>query len=484
MNLASLVGCFLLLVGCVEITMSLSAEARLSLQQSHKGIDLETRRQRLRNLGGAPLENNDTLPEFTVLNSPVDATNVVNEASNLDTASIPAINQREGVDVYLYNGDIILSEKQLAELEMENSATKTPARRKRQVAIWAGKWPDNIVYYYFDASLSAKFRALVKLALKKISEKTCIVFKEDATATNRIRVFSGSGCYSALGMNGGEQDVSLGGWCGDIGVIAHEFMHSLGIRHMQNRPDRDDYLIVDLTIVKPDYLGQFTKASADGTMNYTPYDYGSVMHYAANLWTTNGKNSLVPRQARYPYTLGTRILSFFDFKMINDHFKCNDRCGADAIKCVNGGVPNPNNCAVCICPEGYGGPGCGQRPAGCGGGLNATAAWQTKTFSFGDSTSTTLRDDYMRCVHWIRAPAGKRPQVKVTAFTNVACEVGCRRNAIEPKMFTDKRVVSPRMCCGGHLNQALTTQLNVMPIISYNRQGMSSFTFQYRFVSP
>ncbi|VDL76978.1 unnamed protein product [Nippostrongylus brasiliensis] len=300
MNLASLVGCFLLLVGCVEITMSLSAEARLSLQQSHKGIDLETRRQRLRNLGGAPLENNDTLPEFTVLNSPVDATNVVNEASNLDTASIPAINQREGVDVYLYNGDIILSEKQLAELEMENSATKTPARRK-----------------------PAKFRALVKLALKKISEKTCIVFKEDATATNRIRVFSGSGCYSALGMNGGEQDVSLGGWCGDIGVIAHEFMHSLGIRHMQNRPDRDDYLIVDLTIVKPDYLGQFTKASADGTMNYTPYDYGSVMHYAANLWTTNGKNSLVPRQARYPYTLGTRILSFFDFKMINDHFKCN-----------------------------------------------------------------------------------------------------------------------------------------------------------------
>ncbi|WKY04596.1 hypothetical protein Q1695_005534 [Nippostrongylus brasiliensis] len=481
MNPANLLGCFLLLGGCADVALSLTAQARQSLQQSHKGIDLESRRQRLRNLGGALLGNNVTTTKSAVPDSQVEATNAIIETSNLEDPGIPEINQKEGVAEYLFNGDIILSEEQLAAMEKETSATDASARKKRQVAIGAGKWTNNKVYFSFDPSISDKFKALTRLAHKKISAQTCIDFVEDATAANRILVFAGYGCYSALGMNGGVQELSLGSWCGDIGLIAHEFLHALGIHHMHNRSDRDDYLTVDLTNVEPDYVGQFSKVTAAETVNYTPYDYGSVMHYAANVFTTKG-NALIARQARYPYTLGTRILSFFDYKMINDHYKCNDRCGANAAKCVNGGVPNPRNCALCICPEGYGGAGCGQRPAGCGGALTATAAWQTKTFSFGDSTSGTLRDDYKRCVHWVKAPAGKRPQVKVTAFTNVMCTVGCRRNSIEPKMFTDKRVVSPRMCCSGHLNQALTSQLNTMPIVAYNRQGMSSFTFQYRFV--
>ncbi|VDL76979.1 unnamed protein product [Nippostrongylus brasiliensis] len=431
MNPANLLGCFLLLGGCADVALSLTAQARQSLQQSHKGIDLESRRQRLRNLGGALLGNNVTTTKSAVPDSQVEATNAIIETSNLEDPGIPEINQKEGVAEYLFNGDIILSEEQLAAMEKETSATDASARKKRQVAIGAGKWTNNKVYFSFDPSISDKFKALTRLAHKKISAQTCIDFVEDATAANRILVFAGYGCYSALGMNGGVQELSLGSWCGDIGLIAHEFLHALGIHHMHNRSDRDDYLTVDLTNVEPDYVGQFSKVTAAETVNYTPYDYGSVMHYAANVFTTKG-NALIARQARYPYTLGTRILSFFDYKMINDHYKCND---CPILEDVN--MPNsPIHNYLAVLPQ--------------------AAA--------------------------ILAPAGKRPQVKVTAFTNVMCTVGCRRNSIEPKMFTDKRVVSPRMCCSGHLNQALTSQLNTMPIVAYNRQGMSSFTFQYRFV--
>ncbi|WKY04592.1 hypothetical protein Q1695_005531 [Nippostrongylus brasiliensis] len=479
MNPTNLLWCFLLLVECAEIARCLSANAKESLQRAYKGVDLERQRQRLRNLGGAVLGNNGTAAESAVPALPVEATNEI-IPSNTEDADIPDINVREGVAEYLFNGDIILSEKQMAAIE-RNSAKENSMRKKRQASLFSDKWLNNKVYFYFDVTLADTVKALVRKAHKYISSRTCIDFIENATATNRVHVFPGAGCYSSLGMTGGEQDLSLGSNCHDIGIAAHEFMHALGFRHMHTRSDRDQFLKVDLTYVKPDYVGQFLKADAGETVNYTPYEYGSVMHYAASVFTTQGY-ALTPVERRYITSLGTRVISFLDIKMINDHYKCSAKCGANAAKCANGGMPNPRNCATCLCTSGYGGSLCETRPAGCGETLTATSAWKTKTFSFGDSTNTALRDDYTRCHHWVKAPAGKRPQIRVTKFTKVNCAPGCRQNSMEPRIFANKRVTNPRMCCSWHLNQVWTSELNIMPIISYNRISVATFTFQYRFV--
>ena len=56
--------------------------------------------------------------------------------------------------------------------------------------------------------------------------------KKGTTETNYIRIISGGGCYSYLGMIGGAQDLSLQAYgCTYIGTVAHEFIHALGIPH-------------------------------------------------------------------------------------------------------------------------------------------------------------------------------------------------------------------------------------------------------------
>ena len=61
------------------------------------------------------------------------------------------------------------------------------------------------------------------------------------------------GCYSYIGMIGGEQIVSLDSGCYNdgIGPAIHEMLHALGMIHEQNRKDRDKYVTIDINKVKP-----------------------------------------------------------------------------------------------------------------------------------------------------------------------------------------------------------------------------------------
>ncbi|KHJ86095.1 astacin [Oesophagostomum dentatum] len=108
------------------------------------------------------------------------------------------------------------------------------------------------------------------------------------------------------------------------------------------------------------YYGNFDKLPPEEVINYTPYEYGSYMHYGSNTFAKNG-NSMIPHIPLYLRTLGSRVISFYDIKTINDHYLCNESCGASSAVCANGGEPNPRNCAACNCPSGYGGALCNQR---------------------------------------------------------------------------------------------------------------------------
>ena len=74
--------------------------------------------------------------------------------------------------------------------------------------------------------------------------KTLIRFKMHSNEKDGISIYSGSGCTSSLGRQGGIQFLSLASVCNEMGTIMHEFMHALGVAHTQSRPDRDNYVTI------------------------------------------------------------------------------------------------------------------------------------------------------------------------------------------------------------------------------------------------
>ncbi|VDO13816.1 unnamed protein product [Haemonchus placei] len=131
------------------------------------------------------------------------------------SGSIVEKNRFAGISDYMYEGDINLTEEQLTALESKlNNGT---TRQKRQASKLFPLWTNKIVFYYYNESFVPPMRALVNKTLAYLSARTCLTFVENATATNRVRVIEGDGCYSSVGMIGGEQDLSLG--CGTVSSL-------------------------------------------------------------------------------------------------------------------------------------------------------------------------------------------------------------------------------------------------------------------------
>ena len=61
-------------------------------------------------------------------------------------------------------------------------------------------------------------------------------------------------------------------------TIMHEFMHALGLFHMQSRPDRDNYVQIHFDNIQDGKEHNFNKCESCLTFD-VPYDAKSFMHY-------------------------------------------------------------------------------------------------------------------------------------------------------------------------------------------------------------
>ncbi|RCN46657.1 astacin [Ancylostoma caninum] len=265
--------------------------------------------------------------------------------------TIDEINQKSGLQDVMFQGDIILTERQtdeiIADVEEEVSGNRTKRQAFVDRAYPQTTWQQG-VNYFFDSSVGYALRRIFKKGADEWSKNTCIDFRENSTAQDRIRVFMEDGCWSFVGRLGGQQDLSLGEGCDAVRwavlhcLIPDQLLKTFARTVRNSRGFAGfTWTFEDLTSLfgrfhmnkaafcwiphpyMPDWLDQFAKQTMATNNNYgIPYDFGGIMHYGATSATYNGQPTMVPVDTKYIETLGSPFVSFYELDMVNKHYKC------------------------------------------------------------------------------------------------------------------------------------------------------------------
>lgn len=176
-------------------------------------------------------------------------------------------------------------------------------------------WPNGIIPIEFSAGISQAKRDYFMQSCADWGAEghvRCIA-RTNEPAYAYVSADDPNGCFANVGYDGGRRILNLGTPCWTPYTVLHELGHMIGLMHEHQRPDRDQYITINTSVVDPQNRFAFDLLGDADVQS--DYDFLSIMHYQSDAGSVNGQPSIL---AKAPYASFQNLMGRRQFLSAND----------------------------------------------------------------------------------------------------------------------------------------------------------------------